>query len=180
MDTEIKIATCNRCGSVVLAAQVSGLAAAADPIPLDAESYRAALIAGRWTYDVITRSGRPWKLRLRTAAVSATPCDIVASHACGARGQDAMGVTEVAVDAPRARVTAIGRPDPPCASAMPQAGPASAVTPRPSRSWPHRCRTCRRLIEGGEPYMAIDHDSYHWAVHDVCPVRVPVCASDGL
>ncbi|WP_030777302.1 hypothetical protein [Streptomyces sp. NRRL S-920] len=148
----------------MLAAQVSGLATAADPIPLDAESYRAALIAARWTYDVITQAGRPWRLRLRTAAVSATPCDIVASHACGAHGQDATAVTEVGVAPPRARGSAVGHPDAPCVSATPAARPRS-------RSWPHRCRTCRRLIEDGEPYMAIDHDSFHWAVHDVCPVR---------
>lgn len=137
IDTQIKLATCNSCGSYVLA--VAGVAA--EPTPLDAESYRAALIAGRSTYDVITEAGRPWRLRLRTASVSSDACDIVASHPCGA------GVTELAAE--------------PAA--------AGAATSRPVKSWPHRCRTCRRLIDDTEPHWAVDHDSFHWAVHDECP-----------
>lgn len=161
-DTKIELATCNSCGCYVLAARVQGRPVAADTQPLDAESYRAALIAGRSTYDVIAEAGRPRQLRLRTASVSGTACDIVASHPCAAG------------------VTGLGGP-----SAAPQAGleslgPATAVPPPPSRSWAHRCSACRRLIADGESFSAIDHERFHWAVHDVCPVRASPAASGGL
>lgn len=160
----------------MLAASVSGLATAADPEPLGVEAYRAALIAGRATYDVITQAGRPWKLRQRLASVPTSGFAIVAAHDCGAGGRDATTVTEVPECPPQARVSATGRQDPPCAFAQPQTGfesrnPASAATQR--RSDPseraHRCTICRQLIKDGEPYWAIDHERLHWAQHDDCP-----------
>lgn len=172
------MATCNRCGAYVFAAQVSGLITAADPAPLDVDHYRGALIAGRPVYDVITKAGRPWHLRRRTAAVSATPRDIVAAHGCGAHGMDASRFTEVAPGPPQARVSATGRQGRPCASGTPQAGleslgPASdVIQPRSDHRWtsrPMRCATCRQLIADGEPYCAIEHDTIRWAAHDVCP-----------
>lgn len=176
LDTEIKLATCNRCGAYVFAAQVSGLATAADPQPLDVDHYRAALIAGRWTYDVITQAGRPWKLRQRTAGVPTSGCDIVAAHACGAHGMDATSVTEVPQGPLQARVSASGHQDLSCASGAPQTGsqsllPVSVATPHRSdaRSRPMRCATCRRLIGEDEPRWAIEHDTIRWAVHDSCP-----------
>ncbi|MCX4912831.1 hypothetical protein [Streptomyces sp. NBC_00687] len=33
----------------------------------------------------------------------------------------------------------------------------------------HRCTLCRQLIEDGEPFWAIDHDTQRWAQHDDCP-----------
>lgn len=160
-DTKIELATCNSCGCYVLAAQVQGQPTAADTQPLDGESYRAALIAGRSTYDVIAEAGRPRLLRLRTASVSGTACDIVASHPCAAG------------------VSPLGAPSVPQAG-LESLGPITAVAPPPSRSWAHRCSACRRLIADGESFAAIDHERYHWAVHDVCPVRASVRASDAL
>lgn len=156
-DTKIELATCDGCGAYVLA--TAGVAA--DPTPLDAESYRAALIAGRSTYDVIAEAGRPRLLRLRTASVSGVACDIVASHPCGAA------------------VTPLGGPSAPQAG-LESLGPVTVVASPPSKSWPHRCSACRRLIADGEPFAAIDHERFHWAVHDVCPVRASVRVSDAL
>lgn len=160
----------------MLAANVSGLATAADPQPLGVEAYRAALIAGRVTFDVITQAGRPWKLRTRSAAVPTIGHEIVASHDCGAGGRDATEVTEVPAGPPSARVSAIGRPVPPSAFSQPQTGydrrnPASAATSRRSdlSERAHRCTTCRQLIKDGEPYWAIDHATIRWAQHDDCP-----------
>ncbi|SOE25634.1 hypothetical protein SAMN05442782_2377 [Streptomyces sp. OK228] len=160
----------------MLAANVSGLATAADPQPLDVNAYRAALIAGCATFDVITQAGRPWKLRQRIASVPTSGLAIVAAHDCGAGGRDATTVTEVPAGPPSARVSAIGRPVPPSAFSQPQTGydrrnHASAAT-HPSSDpsdWAHRCQICRQLIEPGEPYWAIDHATVHWAQHDDCP-----------
>lgn len=162
-----------------MAATVSGCATAADPEPLGVEAYRAALIAGRTTYDVITQAGRPWKLRTRVPSVPTSGYAIVAGHACGAAGRDATDVTELPEDPRPARVSATGHQGPPCAFSQPQTGeqtpkrlaPASAVTHRRSdpSDRPHRCGTCRKLIKPGEPYWAIDHERLHWAQHDVCP-----------
>lgn len=162
-----------------MAATVSGCATAADPEPLDVDAYRAALIAGRTTYDVITQAGRPWKLRTRVASVPTSGYAIVAAHSCGAAGRDATTVTELPEDPRQARASATGHQDPPCAFSQPHTGeqtpqrpgPANAATPRrsdPSR-WTHRCRTCRKPIRPGEPYWAIDHERLHWAQHDECP-----------
>ncbi|WP_055563633.1 hypothetical protein [Streptomyces atriruber] len=148
MDTKIELATCNSCGGYVMATAE----AVADTQPLDAESYRAALIAGRSAYDVIAEAGRPRHLRLRTASVSGIACVTVASHSCGA------GVTPLGAEP----------------------SPAAAVTGRPAKSWAHRCSACRCLIEAGESFTAIDHERYHWAQHDVCPVRASVRVSDAL
>lgn len=149
---------------------------AADPEPLDAAQQRDALIAGRWTYDVLTQSGRPWKLRARHPSVPTTAHEVVATHACGAAGRDATDVTELPEDPRSARVSASGHQDPRSVFAQPQTGhdprnPASAATQR--RSDPsdraHRCTSCRKLIQPGELYVAIDHALLHWAQHDVCP-----------
>lgn len=170
IDTEIKLATCNRCGSYVFACRVSGVATAADPEPLDVEGYRAALIAGRRVYDVITQeAGRPWKLAARTAAVSATPRVIIAAHACGALGLDSTSVTEVA---------AVPRPAP--ASAM--AGSAGALaalgaseaapSATPLRSEPAAvCGRCGVVITGDAPRWSVVWGSrVVWAEHDgLCP-----------
>ncbi len=170
------MATCNRCGAYVFTAQVSGCITTADPQPLDVDRYRAALIAGLPTYDVITQAGRPWKLRRRTAAVSGTLCEIVAAHSCGAHGMDATTVTEVPQGPPRARVSATGRQASRSASGTAQTGspvPASAATPLRSEprwaSLPLRCDTCRKLIVDQEPHFAIESDTIRWAVHDICP-----------
>jgi hypothetical protein len=160
----------------VLAAQVSGCATAADPEPLDVDAYRAALIAGRTTYDVITRAGRPWKLRTRGPSVTASRDAIVAAHACGAAGRDAADVTELPEDPRQARASGTGRQGPRSAFAQPRTGydlrnPASAATQRRSdlSDRPHRCQTCRRLIGPDEPFWAIDHERQRWAQHDECP-----------
>jgi hypothetical protein len=160
----------------VLAANVSGLATAADPAPLGVDDYRAALIAGRSTFDVITQAGRPWKLRQRIASVPTSGLAIVAAHDCGAGGRDATTVTELAAVPRPAPVSASGHPDPLSASEIPQAtaqglSPANAAINHRSDpdDWAHRCQICRQLIGPGEPYWAIDHATVHWAQHDDCP-----------
>lgn len=177
IDTEIKLGVCNRCKAYVFACQVSGLATAADPQPLDVEQYRAALIAGRRTYDVIRQAGRPVRLRLRTASVPTSGCDIVAAHSCGAHGMDATTVTEVPQGPPGARASGTGHQGPPCASSTPHTGSSRAAAsgatrPASDHRWtpgPLRCDTCRNLIADQEPYFGIECGTYRWAVHDSCP-----------
>jgi hypothetical protein len=80
---------------------VSGIKTAADPKPLDVDEYRAALIAGRMTYDQLDQAGRPWKLQGRTAASQWPPFKgrkIVAEHGC----TKAMNMAEAEfIDIPR-------------------------------------------------------------------------------
>lgn len=101
IDTIIKLRQCPRCKAYVFVCMVSGIKTAADPKPLNVDEYRAALIAGRMTYDQLDQAGRPWKLQGRTAASQWPPFKdrkIVAEHGC----TKAMNMAEAEfIDIPR-------------------------------------------------------------------------------
>jgi len=85
IDTVIQLRQCPRCKAYVFVCMVSGVKTAADPKPLSVEEYRAALIAGRMTYDQLDQAGRPWKLQSRSAASQWPPFkgrSVVAEHGC--------------------------------------------------------------------------------------------------
>lgn len=161
IDTEIRVATCNRCRAYVFAATVGGSAVAVDMTPLDVEGVRSSLLAGRRLYDQLDQAGRPWKLHARTAASSWPPYTgkVLADHACGAMGRDA---TEVTTVDPRLSGAA---------SAVRQTAASDGVSHR-SDLW--RCMVCHALIEKDEPFYGIEYGAFRWARHDRdCAPRHP-------
>lgn len=149
IDTEIKLATCNRCERYVFTCQVNGVRTTADPAPVDRDAFARALLDGRSAYWMLSRGGRPWKLRSVSAALMGSLDEwppTLADHNCGTRAMNATPLaSEVAEIPQRARVRP-GRPSGGLhhqnAPAEPQTGtqrpsrphPAESVNPRPSRN----------------------------------------------
>lgn len=178
IDTDMKIATCNRCRGYVFACMVSGIKIAVDPAPLDVDHYRQALIAGKSTFDVIFQGEKPWRLRARRPSSRLDGATILGEHGCGAAGQDATKVQEVPEVPPSAPVSALGftgTPDVlPAAHRGSQGLPAGSVIR--SRS-DLRCEECRGPVDPEEPHWAIECGRYRWARHETCPSAPAVRAS---
>lgn len=152
----MELGRCVRCQTYVLIALVDGLRVSADTDPLDDEQYRAALVAGLTTYDVIP----PGRLRVRSPALPGRPGPILAAHPCG-------------TSAHRVRMTAVPHPDPvTSATAVPGSGPVvmkPVAPPAIPRRSEYRCGWCGGVITGAA--WAIEHGRRTvWAAHDgPCP-----------
>jgi hypothetical protein len=193
-DTPCKLATCPRCKAYVLAAQQGGLKVAADMAPLSMDEYRAALIAGRPTYDLLEQGGRPHKLRARTLSTPPGTHKILAGHGCGAHGMDAVQFEEVVQGPPQAPVTRGGNEGglhpqrvPAGAqgsSSAPQGtrwrtaprSPATPANPRRSRNerqWLYRrCENCGEQMGYEKAYGVMIGDMWKYVWHDPCPKDV--------
>jgi hypothetical protein len=176
-DTDIRLARCVRCTGYVFTCHVSGLATAVDPGLLSLVAYREALIAGRMTYDLIERAGRPHRLRAKGPGVYAQiTTKILGAHACGALGRDASTVElvpqeppEPVCDARRAlgeappascpRRAAGGRTGLPVSCSSCESPPFDSkvrVAPPPAgRPRVQRCARCRKVIARGAPLVAL-------------------------
>jgi hypothetical protein len=152
IDTRPKVATCNRCGSVVLACMSSGMRAAVDPTPLNFEGMRDVLIAGRDVYRILYINGKPAKLELVTVSWLKIPAArrayYAGAHGCGCKAMDATAFEEPAQDPQTAPVAPAGEPQGP-APASPRSDPVRA-----------RCKRCGGLMGSGEMFMV------EWPVWD--------------
>lgn len=156
IDTDVKVATCNRCGDYVFTCQSSGLRVAADLTPLDVEAVRAALRDRRALYDQVDQSGRPWRLQRRTALSSWPPFagrKVLGEHACGAKGMDSTSVTEIPPKRSGASSTA-------------RQATVPVGVPRRSDGGVWRCFVCKFMIKPGELYWGIEYGLFRWARHD--------------
>lgn len=153
----MELGRCVRCQTYVLTALVDGLRVSADTDPLGDEQYRAALVAGLTTYDVIA----PGRLRVRSPALPGRSGPILAAHPCG-------------TSAYRVRTTAVPHPAPvTSATAVPGSGPVAmtpvalpATLPRSE----YRCSRCGGGVITGAVW-AVEHGRrVVWAAHDgPCP-----------
>lgn len=188
IDTDIRLATCHRCGTYVFLAHSSGVGTAADPAPATQDAYIQALVGGRRTFWLMTQAGRPHRLLTRRPQSTAPTFDpggaqtgtqgreVLVEHGCGGHTLDMNTFTEVAQSPPPARVTPgrhTGGPHQPAAPGFhidwskvgEPPSPAKPATPHPSSPYP-RCGVCRRNIKHGEIYIGIQHGPiWIWAEH---------------
>jgi hypothetical protein len=166
-DTPIQLRQCVRCRAYVFACEVSGYKVAADPKPLSAEEYRAALIARRGTYDQVDQAGKPWKLKRRIASSQWPPYagrSVVADHNCGTKAMNTSGVELVDIpQQPRASDTERrGETQGSCASSDSDSKHLARLAPnvirrRSDRRTVHReCDVCGTWV-GDADHWGIEH-----------------------
>jgi hypothetical protein len=162
-DTKPKVATCNRCGQIVIACMSSGLRAAVDPTPLNFEEMREALVDGHQVYRMYMSGNRPTRLEYVSVAMLRLPAapygTYAAAHGCGCHAMDSTAF-EDPVDPSRAPVAVPAAPQ----------GPSlvEAVTrPRSETSPAVRCSECKGLIPAGE-----DRISLEWPVWTERQVKI--------
>lgn len=142
-----------------------------DITPLDANKYRAWLIAKLFTYDMLAnQDGSFAKLLPRDQFSKWGTRSVMGQHPCSVRP---VSVTNVQVTAPPkaqrpvsfssakkafVRDSSKGRRGFPVRNAI-----------RPL-SRPARCDVCRGRVYVSDPdVISIEHGTYIWAVHDECP-----------
>lgn len=172
IDKPIQLKQCTRCKSYVFLCTDAGTQVAADVKPLSVEEYRAAIIAGRYTFDLVTQAGRPYMLRMRGASSKWPPYEgrsVLAEHPC-TRSINMAGVD--LIDPPaQPRVNVIGQHgETQASSALSALGSNSQVhhanyaTLRPSE-----CMSCSKAIRDGELYWGIEHaGKWEWVEHVDC------------
>lgn len=192
IDTPIRLATCNRCGSYVFLAHASGVRAAADVAPADRDAYIAAVMDGRRSFDLLEAAGRPQKLLGRTQGSRAPSFDpggaqiasqgrrkVLVEHGCGGHAQNMLRFVEVEQGPPSARVTpGSSHAGGDLRRAAHESGltveeiprsPAAPVNRRLSER-PPRCDICNAVIGSDEIYWGIQHGTrWVYAVHEECP-----------
>lgn len=179
IDTTPKLVTCTRCGAYVFACQVGGLKVAADLRPLDVEAYRAAIIAGKATYDQVDQAGRPHKLQARTASSSWPPYagrNVLADHMCGTRAMNVTAVETTDIPPPQPRAVGTAQHGVTQESSASndsvksfQALAASPVIPhRSKREWVTKsCDTCKVTIGDDYRFCGVKQGKYWlWVQHD--------------
>lgn len=118
VDTQVKLAKCNRCGSYVWLGMASGVRAAADVGAATHPAWIAAVSTGRRTFRLAKRAGKPSRLLCESLGgkpPSFTPegvqdvtggrDEVVVEHGCGAAARDMLTFEEVQQGPPQARAT---------------------------------------------------------------------------
>lgn len=167
IDTTPKLVTCTRCKAYVFACQVGGLKVAADLRPLDVEAYRAAIIAGKATYDQIDQAGRPHKLQARTASSTWPAYDgrnVLADHMCGTRSMNVTAVETSELPPYQARANDT---DARASDAMSTVA-HSVIRRRSKREWVTKsCERCNVAIGDDWQYCGVKQGDYWiWVQHD--------------
>lgn len=193
IDTNIKNATCDRCGCIVWSAHSGGVPVVVDLEPLDGLSgLRAALLAGRSGYRLTRAAGRPWRLQSVHRHTNLETSELVAAHGCTNASVTILPGQDEDGDRPKdgmLPVTLNPRPHPATSGATQGgnrnganvrnsedliAGHAPHATPRPSdpvsvaiRAWrPAICLECRVFFEPDTEYVAwYVSPSQWWAMH---------------
>lgn len=160
INTKIKLSTCNRCGTYVLAAMVGGVRCAADPAPLSRQEVVIDLQAGRRPYKLVEQCGKPWRLDFATVDTLAGSAKHLRAHGCGCAAMDATAFEEGPVDPHQAPVRHGSPRDgsrPPHALAGAQTATqgleavSTASHPRSDESLRAiRCAECGKLIPQGD------------------------------
>lgn len=171
IDKPIKLKQCMRCKGYVFLCTDSGTQVAADVKPLSVEEYRAAIIAGRYTFDLVTQAGRPHMLRMRGASSKWPPYEgrsVLAEHPC-TRAINMSGVD--LIDPPgTARVSDTSEHGVNKGSAMQSLGtsvlgsPASIATLHRSK-----CDSCGKPVSMSQPHVGIEQGGeWKWVAHVEC------------
>lgn len=169
--TEPELAKCDRCGRYVFTCWSAGLSVTVDTAPLDANRYRAWLIAKLFTYDAKKNSiGKITMLKPRNQFSEWGTYDVLGQHPCSVSQ-----VTSTSFEAPPAP-----KDSPPASfssakkvfvrdySKGKRVTPARNATRPLSR--PARCDACRRRVYVSDPdVISIEHATYIWAIHLECP-----------
>lgn len=187
IDTNIKVATCNRCKAFIWTAMSGGVRVLVDPQIIGyPDGYRQALIEGRTVYRLRTAAGRPWRLQQAHNLMDVASGALVASH-----GHPRADYSVVADVIPDDEAEGVVRPpsSQPAMPGAPQAGPPADSAPanagstpraatralsRRSDTWrPRLCLTCRQFFEEGDEWVGFYvSSSQWWASHsNPCPSR---------
>lgn len=180
IDKPIVLGECIRCGGHVFACTASGIAAAADPEPLDATALRAALRGGRDVFRVISVAGHPHKLQRAGESLlrNLDHHTFVAGHTCGA----------AAMDTTRVDIKPLPPPPSPCDAWRAQGWQPPRQCPRrhtgllqgDAEGVPVSCRACdpppfdvlcedcKLSVFNNQLHWAIQVGDMKWAMHDEC------------
>lgn len=195
---KIKLCTCQRCGDYVFACLVGGFKTMADPTPLDMDGYRAALVAGRAAYRLITVAGRPDHLCVLSAADRGLDAfTLLAQHRCKTRSWDASAMEAAEVPPPRPPAHSSTRAGEAFPKAVPESrtrrsSPARSVRSSPSSQQPlkpgrssyplskvdhdkqwlyRRCERCGEQIGYEPPFGIMYRGMWLYVWHDPCPEK---------
>jgi hypothetical protein len=167
-DTAPRVASCNRCGQIVLTATASGFRAAVDPTPLTWTQMTLQLRAGGSLYRIYIQAGRPTRLEYVSVALLRSPAarygTYAAAHGCGCHAMDAR-VFEEPPDPSQAPVAV-----PSGLQGLSATRDATQRRSRPGEGLSAaRCHNCGQIIEKGD----INRIQLEWPVWQEVHHHVP-------